>query len=69
MHQYRAVLVRLRQGDSERDIAGARLIGRNKLARFRALAAIQGWLEPGTPLPQDEAIAALLSVVKRAHRC
>ena len=67
MHQYRAVLVRLRQGDSERDIARAGLMGRNKLARFRVLAGAQGWLEPGAPLPPDEAIAALLTVAKRAR--
>ena len=65
-HQYRAVLVRLRQGDSDRDIARARLMGRNKLARFRALAIAvsQGWLRPETALPEDAAIAAVLGAAK-----
>jgi len=67
MHQYRAVLVRLRQGDSDRDIARARLMGRNKLARFRALAASQGWLRPETALPEDAAIAAVLGAARRAR--
>ena len=67
MHQYRAVLVRLRQGDSDRDIARARLMGRNKLARFRALAAQQGWLELSAALPEDEAIAAVVGAAKRAR--
>ena len=31
MFQYRAVLVRLRQGDTDRDIARARLMGRQQL--------------------------------------
>jgi len=67
MHQYRAVVVRLRQGDSDRDIARARLMGRTKVARFRALAAQQGWLEADTALPEDAAIAAVLGTAKRAR--
>ena len=46
MFQYRQVLVRLRQGDSDRDIARSRLMGRPKVAAFRGLAATQGWLAP-----------------------
>jgi len=56
MFQYRAVLVRLRQGDSERDIARARLMGRGKVAAFRALASRHGWLSADTPLPDDAVI-------------
>ncbi len=37
MFQYRAVLVRLRQGDTDRDIARARLMGRPKTAALRAI--------------------------------
>jgi hypothetical protein len=37
MFQYRQVLVRLRQGDSDRDIARSRLMGRPKVA------ALRGW--------------------------
>jgi hypothetical protein len=36
MFQYRQVLARLRQGDSERDIARSRLMGRRKVAALRA---------------------------------
>ena len=60
MFQYRAVLVRLRQGDSDRDIARARLMGRPKVAALRALAAQHGWLAPDTPLPEDGEIAAVI---------
>lgn len=67
MHQYRAVVVRLRQGDSDRDIARARLMGRTKVARFRALAAQQGWLAAEVALPEDAAIAAVLGTAKRAR--
>jgi transposase len=67
MHQFRAVLVRLRQGDSDRDIARARLMGRTKVARFRALAEQQGWLAAQAALPEDAAIAALVGRAKRAR--
>jgi hypothetical protein len=66
MFQYRQVLVRLRQGDSERDIARARLMGRRKAKELRALALEHGWLEPGAALPQDAEIAATLGAARRA---
>jgi hypothetical protein len=67
MFQYRAVLVRLRQGDSERDIARARLMGRRKLAAFRALASRHGWLDTDAPLPEDAQIAAVVGQARRAR--
>jgi len=66
MFQYRQVLVRLRQGDSEREIARARLMGRRKAGAFRLLAAAQGWLEPGTALPEDAQIAAAIGEARRS---
>lgn len=38
MFRYRQVLVRLHQGDSDRDIARSRLMGRRKVAALRAPA-------------------------------
>lgn len=67
MFQYRAVLVRLRQGDSDRDIARARLMGRPKVAALRALASSEGWLNPDTALPEDAAIAAVIGQARRAR--
>jgi len=67
MFQYRQVLVRMRQGDSDRDIARSRLMGRQKVAGFRALAASQGWLNPEAPLPDDAGIAAVLGAPRRAR--
>ena len=66
MFQYRAVLVRLRQGDSDRDIARARLMGRPKVAALRALAVREGWLTVDTPLPEDAVIAAAIGRARRA---
>lgn len=67
MFQYRAVLVRLRQGDSDRDIARARLMGRPKVAALRALATQHGWLAPDTPLPEDGEIAVVIGQARRAR--
>jgi transposase len=67
MFQYRAVLVRLRQGDSDRDIARARLMGRAKVAALRALAMREGWLASDTPLPDDAVIAAAIGQARRAR--
>lgn len=67
MFQYRAVLVRLRQGDSDRDIARSRLMGRPKVAALRALAAREGWLAADMPLPEDAAIAAAIGRARRAR--
>ena len=55
MHHYRQALLRMRQGDSDRDIAGARLMGRPKAAQWRRIATGRGWLDPAHPLPDDEA--------------
>ncbi len=67
MFQCRAVLVRLRQGDSDRDIARARSIGRPKVAALRTLALREGWLATATPLPEDAAIAAVVDHARRAR--
>ena len=67
MFQYRQVLVRLRQGDSDRDIARTRLMGRHKLAALRAMADRHGWLIADTPLPEDAAIAAAIGEARRAR--
>jgi hypothetical protein len=67
MFQYRQVLVRMRHGDTDREIARAGLMGRPKAARLRAIAADQGWLDPEAPLPEDVAIGAVVSAARRAR--
>lgn len=61
MYHYRQVLLRIRQGDSDRDIARSGLMGRPKSAAVRAIAAAHGWLNPATPLPDDAALAAVFA--------
>lgn len=67
MFQYRQVLVRLRAGDSERELARSGLMGREKLATFRALAARHGWLDAQAALPDDATLAAVLGEARRAR--
>jgi transposase len=66
MFQYRQVLVRMRAGDSLREIARMGLMGRDRAAELRALAQSQGWLTAGSALPDDASIAAALAPAKRA---
>ena len=62
MYEYRQVLVRMRQGDSDRQIAKSRLMGRNKAADLRRVASEHGWLSTEQPLPADAALAEVLLV-------
>jgi transposase len=66
MHHYRQALLRMRQGDSDRDIAAARVMGRPKAAQWRRIAGERGWLDAARPLPDDEAIAAALGSPRKA---
>jgi transposase len=66
MFQYRQVLVRLRAGDSVREIARGGQMGRDKLGALRVVAEQQGWLDPKVDLPDNEAIAAVFGQGRRA---
>jgi len=57
MHQYRQVIYRMRQGESDRQIAKSGLMGRRKAAEVRQEALRQGWLNKEAPLPEDPALA------------
>ena len=56
MFQYRQVLVRVRTGDSLRDVARLGLMGRDKLGVLRAVALQHGWLDANIELADDAAI-------------
>jgi len=56
MYEYRQVIHRMRMGESDRSIAGARLMGRIKCGQVRTIARRRGWLDRGTPLPDDEVL-------------
>ena len=67
MFQYRQVLVRLRAGDTVREIARSGLMGRDKLGALRTVAEQQGWLDVGADVPDDAAIVAALGAGRRAR--
>ena len=69
MYQYRQALLRMRQGDSDRVIARARVMGRPKAGAVREVAIGQGWLDPAVPLPDDEALASVFAGTPRAPTC
>jgi len=64
MHEIRNILVRMRLGDSDRALAKARLIGRAKAKKLRTLAQTHGWLETGSPLPDDSVLTELVATAK-----
>lgn len=67
MHHYRQALLRMRQGDSDREIAAARVMGRRTAAKVIVANHQQHhWLDPAQALPEDGAIAAALGAPKRA---
>lgn len=57
MYHYRQVLVRMRQGDSDRDIDRSRIMGRQEAALVREVAIERGWLASGSALPDDTELA------------
>ena len=65
MYVYRQVLVRMRQGDSNRGIRRAGLMGRDKAKEVRAVALEQGWLDRSRPLPEDAELAEVFGSPER----
>ena len=57
MYQYRQIIFRLRQGESIRGIAHAKLADRKKLRQIRDVAIQQGWLNIERDLPTDEELS------------
>lgn len=69
MYQYRQALLRMRQGDSDREIARDGLMGRPKSKAVRAAASERGWLDPAVPLPDDDDLAAVFAGKPSAAPC
>lgn len=60
MYQYRQILVRMRRGDSDRDIARSKSMGRRKIAQLRETAREHNWLATDGAIPDDQRLAAVL---------
>ena len=65
MYQYRQVIVRLRAGDSVREVARSGLMGRDKLGELRSVAVQHGWLDAACAVPDDAMIVAALGQGRR----
>jgi len=67
MYHYRQALVRMRQGESDRQIHATGLMGRRRLGVLRKQAQERGWLDPARSLPPDQELAAVLQRPKPTH--
>lgn len=68
MNYLRDLIHRLRAGQSERGISRDLMISRMTVHRYHELAEGQGFLQPGSAMPEDEAIRACLGEPPRPLR-
>ena len=62
MYEVRQVVVLMRSGQSDRQIAKSGLMGRKKAGEIRAVAFKSGWLDKTQPVPDEAVIAEVLDV-------
>ena len=60
MHEIRNILIRMRLGERDRQIARAGLMGRTKATELRQLALEQGWLDNDILLPANDVLAEIV---------
>ena len=60
MHEYRHIITKMRLGDSDRQIAKAKLMGRTKAAKLRKTAETHGWLDTKLNLPDNKELSEVL---------
>lgn len=60
MYQYRQIIIRLRLGDSVRNIARTGIADRKTIRRIRLLVQAYGWLNVETQLPDDNVLYQML---------
>ena len=66
MYQYRHILVRMRLGESDRQIDAAGLMGRRTVAKLRKKAGKFGWLDSEQALPSEQDLLKALQQPKSA---
>ncbi len=69
MFELRQIVVRMRLGDTDRQVAKAGLCGRKKAGVIREAALARGWLDPGVPLPDDGVLIEALRPKPKRHAC
>ncbi len=65
MYHYRQALVRMRLGESDRQIAKSGVMGRRVASCVRAEAERRQWLDTNRELPPDEELASVFEAPKR----
>ena len=65
MYDYRQIIHRIRMGQTDREIARTKIIGRAKCGQIRAMALEKGWLAGESPLPDDAALSDVFA--KKLH--
>jgi len=68
MNYLRDLIHRLRAGESERRIAGDLSVSRMTVRRYHGLAEEHGFLQPGSAMPDDDALRACLGDLPRPPR-
>lgn len=68
MHYLRDLIYRLRAGESERRIAADLGLSRPTVSKYRDLAESQGFLAPGSALPDDNALQTALGAAPQSPR-
>ena len=57
MFEVRQILLRMRQGDSDRVLSRSGLVGRRKAADIRCIAKANNWLDTSIPLPGNKVLS------------
>lgn len=65
MFEIRQIIAQMRLGESDRDIARSRGMGRKTVGAVRAQAKAHGWLDAGSALPEDAALALVFQSTRR----
>ncbi len=62
MYEYKAIIYRLRQGMTARQITKEGLAGRHKVNAIRVLALQHGWLDESNVLPDEATLAGMIEI-------
>ena len=65
MFEIRQVIVRLRLGESTRQIARSQRVGRRTVATIHDAALAQGWLDPLVAIPDDATLATVFKAPRK----
>lgn len=66
MFEIRQIIIRLRSGESLRQIAQTQRVGRAKVKLIHSIASTHLWLDPSVTLPDDTMLASLFIAARKA---